>query len=121
MHGQHYVTSHRFEFLQIHRNACNAKRIKATDELLILSRRATSKMLSCIGASVVLLLISSDLTFALQVRSCSSKKPLPLSVEVDGCEKEPCKAVNKRNIHFAINFEVRKYIQQLSHRIHILL
>lgn len=66
-------------------------------------------MLSWVSA-VVLLLISSKLSFALEVRSCSSKKPLPLSVDVDGCSKEPCKAINKKNLHFAINFEVRKYI-----------
>lgn len=44
----------------------------------------------------------------LEVRSCSSKKPLPLGVTVDGCDKEPCKVVNKKKIHFAIDFEARK-------------
>lgn len=69
----------------------------------------TSNMLSWFS-TVALLLISSELTFALEVRSCSSKKPLPLSVDVDGCHKEPCKVVNKKKFHFAINFEVRKLI-----------
>uniref|UniRef100_A0A336K7E5 CSON000565 protein n=1 Tax=Culicoides sonorensis TaxID=179676 RepID=A0A336K7E5_CULSO len=44
-------------------------------------------------------------TTALEVRACGGKKPLPLGVEVDGCEKEPCKVVNKKKIHFAIDFE----------------
>ncbi len=60
-------------------------------------------------SAVAILLISFELTIAVEVRSCSSKKPLPLSVDVDGCLKEPCKVQNKRNIHFAINFEVRKF------------
>lgn len=45
---------------------------------------------------------------ALEVRACSSKKALPLGVTVDGCDKEPCKVVNKKKIHFAIDFEARK-------------
>lgn len=69
-------------------------------------------MLSWFSA-VTLLLISSRFAFAVDVRSCSSKKPLPLSVEVDGCKKEPCKVVNKSKIHFAINFEVRKFVLNL--------
>lgn len=44
----------------------------------------------------------------LEVRACNSKKPLPLLVTVDGCDKEPCKVVNKKTIHFAIDFEARK-------------
>lgn len=84
------------------------QKIKSQTSLTNLNRSATSKMFSSFSA-VVLLLISSELTVAVEVRSCSSKKPLPLSVDVDGCRKEPCKAVNKKNIHFAINFQVRKY------------
>lgn len=53
-----------------------------------------------------------QLSFGLEVRSCGSKKPLPLSVSVDGCNKEPCKAVNKKTIHFAIDFEARKCSQR---------
>ncbi|KAG4076398.1 hypothetical protein HA402_005841 [Bradysia odoriphaga] len=60
-----------------------------------------------------LLIISSKWPYALEVRSCSSKKPLPLSVEVDGCNKEPCKVINKSNIHFAINFEVPEETEKL--------
>lgn len=66
-----------------------------------------SKMLSRF-TTIVLLLIASELIFATEVRPCGSKKPLPLSIDVDGCESEPCKVVNKKKIHFAINFEVRK-------------
>lgn len=58
--------------------------------------------------AVVLFLIASESTLATEVRPCGSKKPLPLSVDVDGCRKEPCKVINKKKIHFAINFEVRK-------------
>lgn len=49
----------------------------------------------------VILIITPS--FALEVRPCG-KRPLPLKVTVDGCEKEPCKVVNKKNIHFAIDF-----------------
>lgn len=44
---------------------------------------------------------------ALEVRPCG-KRPLPLNVVVDGCEKEPCDVVNKKTIHFGIDFMVGK-------------
>lgn len=78
-----------------------------------------SKMLSWFS-TVVFFLISSELAFALEVRTCSSKKSLPLSIDVDGCQKEPCKAVNKKTIHFAINFEVCKLHPAYFHCITIL-
>lgn len=42
---------------------------------------------------------------ALDVRPCG-KRPLPLNVFVEGCEKEPCDVANKKNIHFGIDFVV---------------
>lgn len=60
--------------------------------------------------SLFIIIATSGLLFlsdvlALDVRPCG-KRPLPLNVFVEGCEKEPCDVTNKRNIHFGIDFLV---------------
>lgn len=55
-----------------------------------------------------LFLFYAEIINGLDVRPCG-KRPMPLKVSVDGCEQEPCKVVNKKSIHFAIDFIAGKF------------
>lgn len=83
------------------------------------------KMIPRMFVLVFCLCLSVAVTTSLEVRPCGSNKTLPLSVTVDGCDKEPCKVTRKR-IPFSIDFEARKFLSiqfqlKLSSCFHIFL